>query len=60
VERLRRAEEELKRQAEPKAAAEAANVRASGSAPEARVMRQGGDGGFAPSYNAQISTHPKD
>jgi hypothetical protein len=53
VERLRRAEKELKRQAEPKAAAE--NVRASVSDPEARVMRQG-DGGFAPSYNAQIST----
>ncbi|MFZ0962152.1 MAG: IS1182 family transposase [Terriglobia bacterium] len=53
VERLRRAEEEWKRQAEQKAEAE--NVRASVSDPEARVMRQG-DGAFAPSYNAQIST----
>jgi|SRR5208282_307470 len=53
TERLRRAEEELKRQAAQKAAAE--NLRASGSDPQARVMRQG-DGAFAPSYNAQIST----
>ena len=54
LERIRRAEEELKRQAEqPKAEAE--KVRASVSDPEARRMRQS-DGGFAPSYNAQIST----
>jgi transposase len=53
VERLRQAEEELKRQVEQKAAAE--NLRASVSDPQARVMRQG-DGAFAPSYNAQIST----
>lgn len=53
VERLARAEEALKRQAEQKAEAEKA--RASVSDPDARVMRQG-DGAFAPSYNTQIST----
>ena len=52
VERLRRAEKELKRQVEQKGK----EGRASVSDPEARVMRQGDDGGFAPSYNAQIST----
>jgi transposase len=54
LERVRRAEEELKRQADP-ARADKEKVRASVTDPEARVMRQG-DGGFAPSYNAQIST----
>jgi transposase len=54
-ERLRAAEEELKRQQAEKAAAEQAQVRASVTDPEARTMRQA-DGGFAPSYNAQIST----
>jgi transposase len=54
VERLGRAAEELKRQVEQKGKVEGA--RASVSDPEARVMRQGEDGGFAPSYNAQIST----
>jgi hypothetical protein len=53
VERLRRAEEELQRQGEQRAETE--KVRASVSDPEARLMRQG-DGAFAPSYNAQIST----
>jgi len=54
VERLRRAEEELKRR-QAEAEAEAENLRASVTDPDARVMRQG-EGGFAPSYNAQIST----
>lgn len=53
MERLRRAEEALQRQVEQKGKAEEA--RASVSDPDARVMRQG-EGGFAPSYNAQIST----
>jgi len=55
LERLRAAEAELKRQQAEKAAAEQAQVRASVTDPEARRMRQA-DGGFAPSYNAQIST----
>ena len=52
VERLRRAEEVLQREVEQKGK----KARASVSDPDARVMRQGDDGGFAPSYNAQIST----
>jgi hypothetical protein len=54
-ERVRRAEEELKRQQAEKAPAEQAAVKVSVTEAEARIMRQG-DGGFAPSYNAQIST----
>jgi transposase len=54
-ERLRAAAEELQRQQAEKAAAEQAQVRVSITDPEARKMRQA-DGGFAPSYNAQIST----
>jgi transposase len=54
-ERLRAAEEELQRQQAEKAAAEQAQGRVSLTDPEARKMRQA-DGGFAPSYNAQIST----
>ena len=53
LEKLQRAEQQVKRQAERRAESEKA--RASLSDPEARVMRQG-EGGFAPSYNAQIST----
>jgi hypothetical protein len=55
LERVRRAEEELKRQQADRPRAEQKEVRASVTDPEARVMRQG-DGGFAPSYNVQIST----
>jgi transposase len=54
-ERLRAAAEELQRQQAEKAAAEQAQVRVSITDPEARKMRQA-DGGFVPSYNAQIST----
>jgi transposase len=53
-ERLRAAAEELKRQQAEKAATHT-QVRVSLTDPEARKMRQA-DGGFAPSYNAQIST----
>jgi transposase len=52
LERIGRAEKELKRQAEqPTTPPQKASV----TDPQARVMRQG-DGAFAPSYNAQIST----
>jgi hypothetical protein len=54
-ERVRQAEEELQRQQAEKAPAEQAEVKASVTDAEAGLMRQG-DGGFAPSYNAQIST----
>jgi transposase len=55
LERLRAAEGELKRQQASKTAAEQAEVRVSITDPEVRKMRQA-DGGFAPSYNVQIST----
>ena len=52
LERIGRAEKELKQQAaQPTTQPKKASV----TDPEARVMRQG-DGGFAPSYNVQIST----
>jgi transposase len=54
-ERLRAAAAELQRQQAEKTAVEQAQVRVSITDPEARKMRQA-DGGFAPSYNAQIST----
>lgn len=54
-ERVEQAVEQVKLQQAEKAAAEQAKVRASVTDPEARVMRQG-QGGYAPSYNAQIST----
>jgi len=55
AERLRAAQEELQRLQAEKSAAKQAKVRVSLSDPQARNMRQA-DGGFAPSYNAQIST----
>jgi len=56
TQRLEQALEELEKIREAKAGSEAkAQSRVSQSDPEARVMKQG-DGGFAPSYNAQIST----
>lgn len=54
LERIGRAEKELKQQAD-QPTAQPEKVRASVSDPQARVMRQS-DGGFAPSYNVQIST----
>jgi len=54
-ERVRQAEEELQRQQAEEAPAQQAKVKASVTDAEARLLRQG-DGGFAPSYNAQIST----
>lgn len=56
VERLEAAREELEKIRAAKADAESkAQARASVSEPEARVMKQG-DGGYAPSYNVQLST----
>ncbi|HWH72339.1 MAG TPA: IS1182 family transposase, partial [Candidatus Sulfotelmatobacter sp.] len=55
-ERVQHALEQLEqiRQTKP-AAKEKAEVRVSTTEPEARIMKQA-DGGFAPSYNAQLST----
>jgi len=56
TQRLEQAVEELEKIREVKAGSAArAQARVSQSDPEARVMKQG-DGGFAPSYSAQIST----
>lgn len=59
-ERLEKALEELERiRASKTSSAEKREARASISDPEARVMKQS-DGGFAPSYNVQISTDAKE
>lgn len=56
TQRLERALDELKKIRRAKTGEDAkAQARVSQSDPEARIMKQG-DGGFAPSYNAQIST----
>lgn len=39
---------------------QAAAARASETDPESRIMKQGNDGGYAPSYNVQISTDAKE
>jgi transposase len=60
-EALRRAEaalEKLKKRMEETPAKERDEVRVSVSEPEARKMKQG-DGGWAPSYNVQVSTEAK-
>jgi transposase len=58
-ERLERAVKELEAlRAQKKTEEEKRQARTSTSDPEARVMKQS-DGGFAPSYNAQISTDGK-
>jgi len=57
--RLERALEELKKiQAVKRGGEEKQQARASRSDPEARIMKQS-DGGYAPSYNAQLSTDAK-
>jgi transposase len=53
--RVQQAQEELARQQAGKPAKDAAEMRVSVTEPEAGRMRQG-DGGFSPSYNAQVST----
>lgn len=55
LERIRQAEQELKKQQADKPQAEQEQARVSLTDPQARIMRQG-DGGFAPSYNLQVST----
>lgn len=58
LERICQAEQELKQQRAARPSAEQPKVKASVTDPQARVMRQG-DGGFAPSYNVQISTEAR-
>jgi len=58
--RLEQALEELEKIREEKPGQEEkSEARASGSDPEARVMKRSGGGGFAPSYNTQISSDTK-
>ncbi len=54
-ERLEQALEELGKIRETKSATEAQKARVSLTDPQARIMKQS-DGGYAPSYNVQIST----
>jgi transposase len=58
VERLQAAVEELQARQKEVAAGEQSEVRVSDSEPEARKMKHA-DGGWAPSYNVQVSTEPK-
>jgi len=53
--RLQQAVEELQKWQDQKRESEKAEVRVSTTDPEARQMKQS-DGGFAPSYNVQVST----
>lgn len=57
--RLEQALKELEQMQQTRAEKEKAQVRVSETDPEARVMKQA-DGGFAPSYNVQISTDAAD
>lgn len=54
-ERLEQAVKELEQLQEKRPEAQKADVRVSETDPDARIMKQA-DGGFAPSYNVQIST----
>ena len=56
VERLDRAVQQLQQLRADKPADEQDKVRVSRSDADARIMKQGDDGGFAPSYNVQVST----
>jgi transposase len=58
LERMKASLEELKKRQQDVAASKQAEVRVSDSEPEARKMLQT-DGGFAPSYNLQLTTEPK-
>jgi transposase len=60
LERLKLAQEELKKVQDGRSsAAEKEKARVSETDPEARIMKQG-DGGYAPSYNVQITTDAKE
>lgn len=55
-ERVKAAQEELQKLEKARGASEAEKVQVSVTEPEARVMKQPGGGGFAPSYNLQLAT----
>jgi transposase len=58
-ERVGAAQEELERLEKERGKAEAQKVQVSVSEAEARVMKQPGNAGFAPSYNLQLATDGK-
>jgi transposase len=58
VSRMERALQELEKVREARAAEEKEKARVSLTDPEARIMKQN-DGGFAPSYNVQLTTDAK-
>lgn len=58
--RLQRALQELEKiREQPTAKTKPEEARASTTDPECRVMKQGGGGGYGPSYNVQLSTDAK-
>lgn len=57
LERLEKAQQELQKVQE--SAEEPEKARVSTTDPEARIMKQNHDGGYAPSYNAQFTTDAK-
>ena len=56
--RLKKAQEELKKIQQTRKAQEKSEARVSLTDPEARIMKQN-DGGYAPSYNIQLTTDAK-
>jgi transposase len=56
MKRLESAQEELKKIQAGKAKSERPKARVSESDPECRIMKHGGGGGYAASYNVQVST----
>src|SRR5450432_3362196 len=60
IERLKQAQEELEKVRAIKGSAKKKEeARVSETDPEARIMKQSGSGGFAPSYNVQVTTDGK-
>jgi transposase len=59
-ERVAAAQEQLRKLEQERGASEAEKVQVSVTEPEARVMKQPGGGGFAPSYNLQLATDAKE
>jgi transposase len=55
-ERVKAAQEQLQKLEEERGKEEAQKVQVSVTEPEARVMKQSGNAGFAPSYNLQLAT----
>jgi transposase len=59
-ERIGAAQQQLRKLEQARGESEAEKVQVSVTEPEARVMKQPGGGGFAPSYNLQLATDAKE